>query len=323
MNAQPSLPFLGCDGQRTTDNGRRASLSLRARCSVTVRSAFCFLLSAFCFLPSALYFPASGGRYQVKEVKPHVFVWVADDVLYQEGDPKFRRAGTAGFVVTTEGVVVVNTTNSPFNGRDLLYEIRKRTDQPIKYVIDTDASGEHTLGNEVFVDQPATIISTGVARAEMLTYQEDLKKRIREDYRLEARMRGFHPTLPTQTFDNQMTLRLGGEEIKLLDLGKGMMAGDAAVYLPREKVLFLGDLYENGIIPPRGLSEVHTWLDILKQVDKMDVEIYVPGAGPPGKKDDLTEFRQFLQWVEKQAEPSALLKKSPTASRGTSMANVY
>jgi cyclase len=233
----------------------------------------------------------------VKEIRPHVFIWVPDDVVYLVGDPLFGRAGTAGFIITTEGVVVVNTTNNPFNAREMLYEIRQRTKLPVKYVINTDSRGEHMLGNEVFVDEQAAIISTGVAQSEMKDYGEDLARRIRGDIRLEWRMRGFHPTLPTQTFDREMNFRLGTQEFQILDLGKGPLAGDATVYLPGPKVVFLGELFENVNIPRRGLSDVSAWLEILRQVEGLDASTYIPDGGAPGDKTDLQDFRDFLMWV--------------------------
>jgi glyoxylase-like metal-dependent hydrolase (beta-lactamase superfamily II) len=280
-----------------------------------------FLASAFYLLHSPASFSSVGGRYEVKEIKPHVFVWVPDDILYQVGDPQFARAGTAGFIITGEGVVVVNTTNNPFLARDLLYEIRQRTDQPIKYVINTDSRGEHMLGNEVFVDQQATIISSAVAQAEMREYAEMLARRMKDDPRLQARMRGIHPALPTETFTNEMTLRLGGIEIRLLELGKGAAVGDAAVYLPGIKVLFLGDLYENGYMPRRGISDPRAWLETLRQVEKWDVEFYIPGEGPPGAKSDLQDFERFLEWVANQAKSDAL-PKNPLATKTAKTATV-
>ncbi|HEV2350651.1 MAG TPA: MBL fold metallo-hydrolase [Terriglobia bacterium] len=273
------------------------------------------LLIAFSFLHSAILFSAIPGRYELKEIRPHVFVWIPEDLIYLVGDPKFDRAGTAAFIITREGVLVVDTTNNPFNARELLYEIRERTDLPVKYVIDTDARGDHMLGNEVFVDQGATIISTSVARIQMSQYQQDLARRMMVDERLQARMRGIHITLPNQTFDGALSLQLGGEEFRLLDLGNGASAGDAAVYMPREKVLFLGDLYENGVIPRRGMSDVPAWLKILGQVESMDVLSYVPGGGPPGDKNDFEEFRQFLEWVAGMLDPSHLLESPPSPGR--------
>jgi glyoxylase-like metal-dependent hydrolase (beta-lactamase superfamily II) len=294
----------------------------RPRTSSGLLSTAYSLLAAFFLLPSAFIFAAIPGRYEVKEIRPHVFVWVPEDLIYLVGDPKFDRAGTAAFIITREGVLVVNTTNSPFNARELLYEIRERTDLPVKYVIDTDSSGDHMLGNEVFVDQGATIISTSVAKVQMGEYQKDLTRRMQDSDRLQSRMRGIHLTLPNQTFDGELTLQLGGEEFRLLDLGKGASAGDAALYVPQEKVLFLGHLYENGTIPRQGMSDVSTWLKILGHVGSMDVVSYVPGEGPPGDKNDFEEFRQFLGWVAAMFDPSSMLENPPAPGRVARMAIV-
>jgi len=242
------------------------------------------LLTAFCLLPSA-FGRAAGWLYKVQEVKPNVFVWVADDVLDLDGDPQFERAGTAGFIITPEGVLVVNTTNTPFHGRELLYEIRHHSELPVRYVIDTNSSGEQILGNEVFTELQATLISSAKTQAEILDYRQQLARRIAEEddkSKLQIRMRGFHVTVPTQTFGNEMSLRLGGQEIKLLCLLKNGSGDDAAVYLPAAKVLFLGDLFQNDYFPRIDSRKIHEWIDTLRRVEGWDVEVYVPGHGAPG-----------------------------------------
>lgn len=273
-------------------------------------------------MPSAFCLSSSPGLYEVVEVKPHIFVWVPEDIYYQTGDPLFSRAVTAGLIITSEGAVVVNTTNNPLNARDLLYEIRQRTSLPVKYVINTDWRGDHTLGNEVFVDLQATVISTSVAKIRMSEYEQDLERRMQEDTRLQARMRGTHFTLPDQTFNGEMTLRLGNEEIRLLDRGQGALAGDAAVYLPGAKTVFLGALYENGFIPRWGLSDVRAWIEILKRVENIDADTFVPDEGPPGSKNDLMEFREFLEWVAREMEPSRLPENPHRRGKTAKMANV-
>ena len=264
----------------------------------------CLLLAAFCLLPSA-YCPAAGWLYKVQEVKPNVFVWVGDDVLDLDGDPQFDRAGTAGFIVTAEGVIVVNTTNGPFHGRELLYEIRHHSELPVRYVIDTNSSGEQMLGNEVFTEQQATLISSAKTQQEILNYRQLLGRRLAEEddkSKLQSRMRGFHITVPTQTFGGQMSLRLGGQEFKLLCLLKNESGDDAVVYLPAAKVLFLGELFQNNYFPHIDSRKVHEWIDALRQVEGWDVEVYVPGHGAPGGKKELAEFRQFLEWFGKEVE---------------------
>jgi cyclase len=258
----------------------------------------------------------------VVEIKSHIFAWLPEDIFYQTGDPLFSRAVNAGLVITSEGVVVVNTTNNPLNARDLLYEIRERTSLPVKYVINTDWRGDHTLGNEVFVDLQAPVISTSVAKIKMREYEQDLERRMQEDSRLQARMRGTHFSLPNQTFDGEMTLRSGNEEIRLLDLGQGALAGDAAVYLPGAKTVFLGALYERGFIPRWGLSDIRAWIEILKRAESMDADTFVPDEGSPGSKNDLMEFREFLEWLAKEMAPPMLPGNSSLRGPSPRMAKV-
>jgi len=264
----------------------------------------CLLLSAFCFLHSP-YGLAAGWLYKVQEVKPNIFVWVSDDVLDLDGDPQFDRAGTAGFIVTSEGVVVVNTTNTPFHGRELLYEIRHHSELPARYVIDTNSSGEQVLGNEVFTELQATLISSAKTQEAILQYRQLLARRLADEeakWRLQSRMRGFHTAVPTQTFGSEMALRLGGQEIKLISLLKNGSGDDSAVYLPAAKVLFLGELFQNSYFPHIESRNIHDWIDTLRRVEGWDVEVYVPGHGEPGGKKEVAEFRQFLEWFEKEVE---------------------
>ena len=267
-------------------------------------SAFCLVLSADSLLPTAYSHPPARGLYEVREIKPGVFVWIPEDVLDLEGDPQFNRPGTAGFIITNEGVVVVNTTNSPFHAREVLYEIRQRTDGPVRYVINTDADPDQMLGNEVFVDQSAIIISSNPAQAAMQRYRDDLARRLNEDenWRLQGRMRGIHPTLPNQLFDEEMSLRLGGQEIRLHRVTDGESSGDAVVYLPAAKVLFLGRLFVNGYFPRLASADVRRWIGFLREVESWDVDLYVPGHGPPGDKKQLAEFRGFLEWLVNEVQ---------------------
>lgn len=243
-------------------------------------------------------FPAVNDFYHVREIKPHIYVWVAENVLDEEGDPQFARAGNSGFIVTPEGVVVVDTTNSPFNARAVLYQIRQKTDLPVRYVIDTSASPDMMLGNQSFVDFKPVILSTPEAALAMGEYLNEFPVRIEGDWRLEAAMRGIHPTPPTQTFQGkETTLPLRGQPIKVINLGDNTSPGDAAVYLPQSKVLFLGNLFENEYIPRIGFANIENWIKTLGKVESWDVDIYVPGHGHPASKAQVVEFRHFLQWL--------------------------
>ncbi len=260
--------------------------------------------------------PAASDFYTVKEVKPHIYAWIPDDVIDQECDPLFTRAGTAGFILTSEGVVVVDTTNSPMNARNLLYEIRQRTDQPIRYVLNTSSAGDHMLGNEVFTDEQATLVSTKEAQTEMVQYREELASRMRgeDGWKLEARMRGFHVTPTTLTFDQKMTLNIGGQEIRMISVLAGdHFPEDSVVYLPAAKTLFLGELFDNQYFPRVGGRDVHRWIEVLQQVESWDVDTYIPGHGAPGTKKDVAEFRGFLQWLVASVESRLKQGQTPDA----------
>jgi len=272
------------------------------------------LLTGFVLMSARRGLSSSVLLYHVQEVKPKVFVWIPDDVIDQECDPLYNRPATAGFIVTPQGVVVVDTSNSPMNARDLLYEIRQRTEIPIRFVINTSSAPDHMLGNEVFTDEQATIISTRTARAEMQQYRQDLLKRMHgeEGWKLQARMRGFHITPSAQTFDGQMSLNIGGQEIRVASLLSGDASPeDAIVYLPAAKTLFLGELFNNQYFPRIGSRDVHRWIEVLRQVEGWDVDTYVPGHGAPGSKKDLADFRKFLEWAVAQAEMRLKQGQSP------------
>jgi glyoxylase-like metal-dependent hydrolase (beta-lactamase superfamily II) len=229
-------------------------------------------------------------------------VWIPEDIIDQSGDPNFSRAANAGFIVTDKGVVVVDTTNSPLHARELLYEIRQRTGIPVRLVIDMGPQGDQMLGNEVFAEQRAAILSTAAAAAQMRSYRSRITHRAGIDPLFSARMRGVHFTLPDRTFDGMTSFAVGGQVIRVVSLYcalRGRAAeGNAAVFLPKARVAFLGDLYVNGYIPRADSLDIRRWIAVLSEAEKWDATVYIPAHGNPGSKADLEHFREFLEWLQ-------------------------
>jgi glyoxylase-like metal-dependent hydrolase (beta-lactamase superfamily II) len=243
---------------------------------------------------------AAGRRYDVSEVKPNVYVWIPEDIIDIDGDPQYSRAGNAGFIVTNEGVVIVNATNSPFHARELLYEIRQRTTDPVRYVIDTGGGGDEVLGNEVFADLQAPILSTPAIQAEIEVEGQSLVQRAHGNSQFQRRLRGIHITPPNQTFQGEKQISLGGHTIPLISFEPGLRA--LAVNLPANKVAFLGDLFQNQFIPQLESRDIHKWIEALKEAEAWDIDVYVPGHGQPGGKKEVEEFRQFLQSLTNEVQ---------------------
>jgi glyoxylase-like metal-dependent hydrolase (beta-lactamase superfamily II) len=244
-------------------------------------------------------------------MKPGVFAWLSDDVVEQVGDPQFSRAGNAGFVVGNDAVVVINTTNNPFRARELLYEIRQHAEQPVRYVINTDSDGEKILGNEVFFDLQAAILSTPSVQAEIYRYRIDVTARTAGDFRMPSRMRGIHVTLPTQTLVQGMDLPVQGQQVRVISIPTGPSISEAAVLLPQARIAFVGDLVENAYYPRLGSADLKTWVKSLREIESWNVDTFVPGHGAPGGRDAVMRFRIFLEWLTREVETRVRAGKSP------------
>lgn len=261
------------------------------------------LLAAAAFVALAALWPAigrsAGWQYQVKELKPGVFAWLPEDVIEADGDPQYQRPGNAGFVITPEGVVVINATNSPFHAREVLYEIRHRTDEPVRYLIDTGSASDETLGNQVFADLKASILSTPRIQAEIRDRGQALLQRENGSEDFQRRLRGVHITPPNQTFDSAETLSLGGQTVRVIAFA-GLDA--VAVQLPSARVVFMGDLFQNQYFPQLESRDIQRWIEALREAEALDADVYVPGHGDAGSKQQLREFRQFLEWLTHEVQ---------------------
>lgn len=266
---------------------------------LTIRAArLILILLVSCLVPAMTR--AAGRLYQVREIKPRVFAWIPDDVIEEEGDPQYVRAGTAGFIIADQGVVVINSTNSPFHARELLYEIRQRTQEPVWYVINTGSSGDEMLGNEVFGDLQAVILSTPQIQAAIRERGEALAARERGDRVLQRSMRGIHITPPNRTFEGQMELPLAPLSIQLIALDSGVKG--LAVHIPQLRVAFLGDLFQNQYFPRLGSRDIHGWIEALRKAEAWGADVYVPGHGEPAGRDQVQQFREFLEWLASQVQ---------------------
>jgi glyoxylase-like metal-dependent hydrolase (beta-lactamase superfamily II) len=213
--------------------------------------------------------------------------------------------------VTGEGVVVIDALASPRQGDQLLRTILEITDQPVKWLILTHHHPDHHFGAVVLRKAGARVIAHPDRRVLAAEGGEDAL--IADWVRvvgLDA-MRGFEfadaPDRPVTTAD---TLRLGGKTIVITHQGAGHSAGDLLVWLPKERVLFPGDvLVEDGVsmVVDGNADEL---LRVLDRVDSMHAVSVVPGHGAiPQRPAELVQrTREYLTGL--QAEMRTAVEKA-------------
>jgi glyoxylase-like metal-dependent hydrolase (beta-lactamase superfamily II) len=196
-------------------------------------------------------------------------------------------------VITTDGVLVADAQGSPADTARLVEEIKKLTDQPIKYVVLGSEQIDHTGGNTSF-PEGVTFISHPIAK-------ENFEKRANTPKAVPKAV------IPTETVSDKKVLHMGKTEIQILDLGRAHIASDLVVYLPKEKVLFMSESYLHHLFPVGRAGYPMEWIAALKKAEAMDVIYYEPAHGfidddPKIMKEGLIEFRKALETVVAEAK---------------------
>jgi cyclase len=240
----------------------------------------------------AAYAQASGAGEILEKDIPIQVTEVAPGLYYQYHHAESNNA----FLITEEGVLVIDTRQHPRRAEELLATIRKYTDKPIRWVINTHAHGDHYFGNAVFKREGATIIAhrdtAGMMKAH---YGLEMKRRM--GY---FKQRQYDPgevtlVLPDVTYDSRMTLTFGGRTVEIMYLGAGQNPGDTFVYFPKERVLYAGGPFSKMSWPnPSFTPSMQGWIEILRKIAAMDVDKYLGGHGDIGTKQDVLAEAQML-----------------------------
>jgi glyoxylase-like metal-dependent hydrolase (beta-lactamase superfamily II) len=121
-------------------------------------------------------------------------------------------------------------------------------------------------------------------------------------------------TWPNVTFADELTYYLGDREVKLLWLGRGHTSGDTAIFLPKERVLFSGDLVEAGATPYTGDAYIQDWMETLERVRALGANALVPGRGDTvrGARVDeaISSTKEFLTILRDNVAESIRLEES-------------
>ncbi len=227
-------------------------------------------------------------RTQSSEQSPSLTVHRIEEDLYViEGTS--NGSGDAGNViiyVTGEGVILVDD-RFDHNYRQIVAAVSGITDQPIRYILNTHHHGDHTGSNAAFLPT-AEIVAHANARRHMVE--------------------GSMPGPPRVSFTKDLSVFLGGKEVRMLHTGRGHTDGDATVYLPARRAVHLGDLMAgtrgvtNPVMDYAHGGSIAEWPATLDKVLQLDIEHVIPGHGSVVSKADLLAHRNRVEAVRERVK---------------------
>jgi uncharacterized sulfatase len=219
----------------------------------------------------------------------YVFVGLAEDFTRGNGG----NIVNTGFIVTSDGVVVIDTGASRLYGEQMRRAIAAVTDRPIRQVLITHHHPDHFFGNQGFRDVPIAALpgSIGAMKQEGGAFADNLY-RMAGDW-----MRDTEPVAATQeAWPGRSTV--GGHDIELIAL-KGHTQADLVVLDHTTGVLFAGDLvfWQRAATTPH--ASMADWLAALDRLQALTWKTMVPGHGEPhGDSRGIAQTRSYLKWLD-------------------------
>ena len=245
---------------------------------------------------------------------------IAPDIYFHEG----RVADNAdavcnnGWIVFEDYVLVVDA-NFPAGARLIISKIRSMTDKPIRFAFDTHHHGDHAYGNQVYVENGAVPVAhTGVIE-EMKRHETgyyDSKPGAWEDAaKGRADLKGTRLKPPSVLFSKDLFFDDGKHRVELMHLGVAHTHGDALAWLPKERILFTGDVCVNGPYNFLGDGDVGKWVVTLDAVKKLRPRIVCTGHGPRSVATVLDDQQAFFKVLREQVG-TLMASKAPEEAKG-------
>ena len=230
---------------------------------------------------------------------------VAPDVYFHEGDIADSADAVCnnGWILFEDYVLVIDA-NFPAGAKLIINRIRALTDKPIRFAFDTHHHGDHAYGNQIYVDNGGVPVAhTGVVE-EMKRYETGYYGH--EPGRWESAMKE-RPDLkttklkpPSVLFSKDLIFDDGKHRVELMHLGVAHTHGDAVAWLPKERILFTGDMCVNGPYNFAGDGDVGKWVATLDAAKKLAATVVCTGHGPRSTASVLDDQPAFFRTLREQ-----------------------
>jgi glyoxylase-like metal-dependent hydrolase (beta-lactamase superfamily II) len=248
------------------------------------------------FLSAILFFPTFT---QADNVPTKLeLTKVADNVYSAIGatePPTYENHGhnnNLSFIITDDGVLVVNGGDNYLLAKALHNSIKEITDQPVKYVVNENAQSHSYLGNSYWRDQGVPAIAHNSAIERIKERGEgglaNMKSRSRE------KAEGTYVAVPEIGFDDKKTLQMGSTTIEVLYFGPGHSTGDVTVWLPKQKLAIAGDIaFHERMIAIFSDTDTEAWVENFNKFLALNAETVIPGHGHP--TTDVGQLKKYTQ----------------------------
>ncbi|MFT5597021.1 MAG: rhodanese-related sulfurtransferase [Gammaproteobacteria bacterium] len=240
-------------------------------------------------LPVRLSDENTGSMLFSKPVEVASDIWSA---IGATAPPNYENSGhnnNLSFIITSEGIVVVNAGASYLLAQALHNEIKQRTSQPVKFVILENGQGHAMLGSNYWKEQGAIIIAHVDAAHEIDSHGHIDLANMQALQRDKAM--GTKLTRPDITFDEKYIIELGGEHIELLNLGPAHSPGDIVAWLPKRKLVIAGDIaFHQRLLPVFDYTDTAAWIETWDSFARLNAKIIVPGHGEPTTFEEVTKY---------------------------------
>ena len=227
------------------------------------------------------------------------------------------RGCTPGFVYTDEGIILIDTPLIPKQAIDWREQIEEEyPDTPFLYIVNTDHHRGHALGNQYFM--PSKVMAHERAHKEMSGYTENFKERVRNSFKrepeIQAQLNDIIIIPPDVTFTNRAKLIYGERELEIIYVG-GHTPATSIVWLPEEKICFVGDVVWVDQHPYMAQGNSLEWLDGLELIRNLGAERLVPGHGPVCSPDSTYRVGEYIEFMRGRVRDYYLAGKNKNETK--------
>ena len=243
---------------------------------------------------SALAAPAAVGDYPMRAEKlaPDTYAVVTPARDFPSAENKGWNSNSA-FVVTKDGVLVIDSGSSETIGTALRKVIAGVTGKPVRWIVNTHGHGDHWLGNAALADAGTEIIASSTVRNRIEKEGEEWVARFNS--MTDGATGASRVLKPGHVYDARVAIAFGDLKAELIPSQDAHSPGDLVVWLPQQKLLFGGDVLYTQRAPATFDGKIAQWIVFLRELEALKPVKIVPGHGPVAEGAAVGHLRRYFE----------------------------